>query len=194
MDLSLNLIMRMPDAFKKRLLRGNDIARDNRTMHPGQQIILYILEKRRITKDIYSLDPQTIRDYYNKTANRLQKRPPRIKHKDHEIEVDNGSIRVREYFPKKSADHQGRTLLYFHGGGFSIGSLRTHDSLCRHLANLLGWRVFSVEYRLAPEYRFPIPLEDCDKAMDWLVDNSGLASVDGQSVHMLRNDLGVAWT
>ena len=63
-------------------------------MHPGQQIILYILEKRRITKDIYSLDPQTIRDYYNKTADRLQKRPPRIKHKDHQVDLDDGSIRT----------------------------------------------------------------------------------------------------
>ena len=60
--------MMLPDALKRRLLKGNDIAVDNRTMHPGQQIILYILKKRRITKDIYSLDPQTIRDYYNKTC------------------------------------------------------------------------------------------------------------------------------
>ena len=182
MDLSLNLIMMLPDALKRRLLKGNDIAVDNRTMHPGQQIILYILEKRRITKDIYSLDPQTIRDYYNKTADRLQKRPPRIKLKDHQIDVDDGSIRVREYFPKESIDHQGQTLLYFHGGGFSIGSLRTHDSLCKHLVDLLGWRVFSVEYRLAPEYRFPIPLEDCDKAMDWLVENAESLDVDPQKI------------
>ena len=182
MDLSLNLIMKLPDVLKKRLLKGNDIELDNRTMHPGQQIILYILEKRRITKDIYSLDPQTIRDYYNKTAGRLQKRPPRIKHKDHQISVDDGSIRVREYFPKKSTDHQGQTLLYFHGGGFSIGSLRTHDPLCKHLVSLLGWRVFSVEYRLAPEHRFPIPLEDCDKAMDWLVDNAESLGVDPQKI------------
>ena len=182
MDLSLNLIMKLPDVLKKRLLKGNDIELDNRTMHPGQQIILYILEKRRITKDIYSLDPQTIRDYYNKTAGRLQKRPPRIKHKDHQISVDDGSIRVREYFPKKSTDHQGQTLLYFHGGGFSIGSLRTHDPLCKHLVSLLGWRVFSVEYRLAPEHRFPIPLEDCDKAMDWLVDNADSLGVDTQKI------------
>ena len=182
MDLSLNLIMMLPDALKRRLLKGNDIAVDNRTMHPGQQIILYILKKRRITKDIYSLDPQTIRDYYNKTADRLQKRPPRIKHKDHQVNVDDGSIRVREYFPKESIDHQGQTLLYFHGGGFSIGSLRTHDSLCKHLVDLLGWRVFSVEYRLAPEYRFPIPLEDCDKAMDWLVENAESLDVDPQKI------------
>ena len=104
MDLKLSLIMKLPDGLKKRLLRGHDIVRDNRTMHPGQQIILYVLEKRSITKDIYSLDPQTIRDFYDKTADRLQKRPPRIKHKDHEIEVNNGSIKVREYFPKKSVD------------------------------------------------------------------------------------------
>ena len=122
MDLSFNLIMRMPDAFKKRLLRGNDITRDNRTMHPGQQIILYILEKRRITKDIYSLDPQTIRDYYNKTANRLQKRPPRIKHKDHEIDVDNGSIRVREYFPKNRPIIRIRRFFIFMVEGFRLAA------------------------------------------------------------------------
>ena len=182
MDLRLSLIMKLPDGLKKRLLRGHDIARDNRTMHPGQQIILYVLEKRRITKDIYSLDPQTIRDFYDKTADRLQKRVPWIKHKDHEIDVNSGSIKVREYFPKKSANHQGQTLLYFHGGGFSIGSLRTHDTLCKHLVRLLGWRVFSVDYRLAPEYQFPIPLEDCDKAMDWLVENAENLDVNPQKI------------
>ena len=128
MDLTLNLIMMMPAAFKKRLLRGNDIHRDNRTMNPGMQIVLSILEQRGVTNNISSLEPKAIRDLYDKVAERLQKGPPRIKHQDHQIDVNNGSITVREYFPKQEA-HNGQTLLYFHGGGFSIGSIRTHDTM-----------------------------------------------------------------
>ena len=100
MDLTLNLIMMMPAAFKKRLLRGNDIHRDNRTMNPGMQIVLSILEQRGITNNISSLEPKAIRDLYDKVAERLQKGPPRIKHQDHQIDVNNGSIIIREYFPK----------------------------------------------------------------------------------------------
>ena len=90
MDLTLNLIMMMPAAFKKRLLRGNDIHRDNRTMNPGMQIVLGILEQRSVTNNSSSLEPKVIRDLYDKVAERLQKWPPRIKHQDHQIDVTIG--------------------------------------------------------------------------------------------------------
>lgn len=181
MDLRLNLIMMMPAAFKKRLLRGNDIHRDNRTMNPGMQIVLGILEQRSVTNNISSLEPKVIRDLYDKVAERLQKWPPRIKHQDHQIDVNNGRITVREYFPKNDT-HNGQTLLYFHGGGFSIGSLTTHDTMCKHLVKHLGYKIFSVEYRLAPEHPFPIPLEDCDQAMDWLIENADNLGVDPEKI------------
>ena len=189
MDLTLNLIMMMPAAFKKRLLRGNDIHRDNRTMNPGMQIVLSILEQRGISNNISSLEPKAIRDLYDKVAERLQKGPPRIKHQDHQIDVNNGSITVREYFPKQEA-HNGQTLLYFHGGGFSIGSLRTHDTMCKHLVKLLGYKIFSVEYRLAPEHPFPIPLEDCDQAMDWLIENADNLGVDPEKIDVGGDSAG----
>ena len=60
-------------------------------------------------------------------------------------------------------------LLYLHGGGFTIGSLETHDSLCRQLAQQSGAAVLSLDYRLAPEHRFPVAVEDCWDALQWLV-------------------------
>ncbi len=59
-------------------------------------------------------------------------------------------------------------LLYVHGGGFSIGNLETHDSLCRQLALRSGAAVIALDYRLAPEHRFPTAVEDTWSAMRWL--------------------------
>ena len=59
-------------------------------------------------------------------------------------------------------------LLYLHGGGFTIGSIATHDMLCRELARLSGAMVVSLEYRLAPEHRFPTASNDAWDALAWL--------------------------
>ena len=59
-------------------------------------------------------------------------------------------------------------LLYFHGGGFTIGSVATHDILCRQLSHLAGCAVVSLEYRLAPDYQFPTAANDAWDALQWL--------------------------
>ncbi len=79
--------------------------------------------------------------------------------------VDGGPLAARLY-----ADSHERlpVLLYLHGGGFTIGSLETHDSLCRQLALRTGAAVMALDYRLAPEHRFPTAVDDVWQAMDWL--------------------------
>jgi len=177
MDFRLNLMMMLPESFRMRMIGDRTIERDGRTMSPAMQMILYILEKRRITKDIENIGAQKIRDFYDTTAGLLQKRPPRMKTVDHQIDLGDDQMRIREYIPKnfKENDH---SMLYFHGGGFSIGSIRTHDPVCKFLSEMLGWKIFSVEYRLAPEHRFPVPLEDCDQSMDWLIENADQFEID----------------
>src|SRR5262245_21625430 len=63
-------------------------------------------------------------------------------------------------------------LVFFHGGGWTIGDLDTHDTLCRELANGAGCAVFAVEYRLAPESPFPAAVDDCVAATRFVVENS----------------------
>ncbi|HEX2011522.1 MAG TPA: alpha/beta hydrolase [Roseateles sp.] len=69
-------------------------------------------------------------------------------------------------------------LLYLHGGGFTIGSLETHDSLCRQLALRSGAAVISLDYRLAPEHRFPAAVDDCWAVMRWLAASADTLGLD----------------
>lgn len=71
-------------------------------------------------------------------------------------------------------------LLYTHGGGFTIGSIATHDILCRELARLAGCMVVSLDYRLAPEHRFPTASNDAWDALEWLAANAGTLGADPQ--------------
>jgi acetyl esterase len=74
-------------------------------------------------------------------------------------------------------------LLYLHGGGFCIGGLETHDSLCRQLALRSGWAVVALDYRLAPEHRFPTAVDDSWAALRWLHGQADAAlQLNGQTL------------
>jgi acetyl esterase len=81
-----------------------------------------------------------------------------------------GDIPVRIYTPAGRAPFP--VLVYFHGGGWVIGNLETHDALCRHLANAASAVVVSVDYRLAPEHPFPSSGEDAYAATRWVAANA----------------------
>ena len=69
-------------------------------------------------------------------------------------------------------------LVYYHGGGWIRGDLDTHDDVCRYLCHRAGCLVASVDYRLAPEHRFPAALEDCDAATRWMAENAARLGAD----------------
>ena len=79
---------------------------------------------------------------------------------------DGHALPARLYAP--STDAGLPVLMYLHGGGFTIGNLATHDILCRELARLAGCMVVSLDYRLAPEHRFPTAHNDAWDALQWL--------------------------
>jgi acetyl esterase len=75
---------------------------------------------------------------------------------------------VRPHRPPSTDGQPMPVLLYLHGGGFTVGSIATHASLCRHLAHLAQAAVLSLDYRLAPEHRFPTAVNDTWDALQWL--------------------------
>jgi acetyl esterase/lipase len=87
-----------------------------------------------------------------------------------------GEIPVRIYWP--DAPGPLPALVYFHGGGFVLCNLDTHDRTCRALANGSASVVVSVDYRLAPEHRFPAAPEDCYAATRWVADNASALGAD----------------
>jgi acetyl esterase len=86
-----------------------------------------------------------------------------------------GSVPVRIYRP---ADGELPVLVWFHGGGFVIGDLDTTDSAARQLAVEAGCVVVSVDYRLAPEHRYPAAADDCWAALEWVLANASSLGVD----------------
>lgn len=91
----------------------------------------------------------------------------------------HGRMRVRIYDPEPD-DRAGPGLLYLHGGGWVICSLDTHDGVCRRLADFGRLKVVSLDYRMAPEFPFPGPLDDCVAAARWLREHARAFRIDPQ--------------
>lgn len=96
---------------------------------------------------------------------------------------ETGDIPVRIYTP--IGDGPFPVLMYFHGGGWTIGSVDTYDILCRHLTRITRRKVVSVDYRLAPEHPFPAAPNDCYTATEWVYQNADALKIQ-------RDQLGVA--
>lgn len=90
-----------------------------------------------------------------------------------------GPLNARLY---AASDARLPVLLYLHGGGFTIGSLETHDSLCRQLALRSGAAVLSLDYRLAPEHKFPAAVDDAWAVMRWLPGAAAALGLDGSRI------------
>jgi acetyl esterase len=116
---------------------------------------------------MHALSPQQARAAYAAAADVLDI-PPQSTERVESFSVkarDGFDIPVRLYAP---TGVELPVLVYFHGGGFTIGSIGTHDALCRRLGHLAGCAVLSVDYRLAPEHKFPTAQDDAWDVVQWV--------------------------
>src|SRR5512137_1635801 len=99
-----------------------------------------------------------------------------------------GPLNVRVYRP--AGDIHLPVIVFCHGGGFVLGDLDTHDSICHRLAHSSGCAVIAVDYRRAPETRFPGALDDCRAALQWIAGNAASLDLDGSRLALCGDSAG----
>ncbi|MFC4944108.1 alpha/beta hydrolase [Pseudonocardia sp. GCM10023141] len=123
------------------------------------------------------------------TVHRLSRTPPApASVVDHEVPVAGGTITVRVYTPRGTGPFPAH--VYAHGGAFWLGDLDQYDPLCRWYSAKVGCVVVSVDYRLAPEHPYPVPVQDCYAALRWTVASAAELGIDPSRVSIGGSSAG----
>ncbi|MBU6502998.1 MAG: alpha/beta hydrolase [Burkholderiales bacterium] len=148
-------------------------------LHPQVRALLDLMEKSGLPP-VHTLSPAQARASYRDRRSLTQPAPPAVSMLSNlQAQGPHGAIPLRLYRPAGMPEAALLpVLVYFHGGGFVIGDLDTHDVLCRELANGAGCAVISVDYRLAPEHPFPGAVDDCLAATRWVARNAAQLQLD----------------
>ena len=146
-------------------------------MHPQVQALMEKLAASDF-QAIQSLTPQTARAQYLAMVNARAEEPkPMAEVKNRDIPGEQGPIPVRIYRPHEVAG-AAPSLVFYHGGGHVFGDLDSHDIVCRNLATLVPCVVISVDYRLAPEHKFPAAALDAYAAYRWIAEHAAGLEID----------------
>jgi len=140
---------------------------------------------------LWEVPPPQGREMYRMMASALE--PPAVaigKIENTTMPGPAGPLKLRIYTPVAEGGAALPALVYFHGGGWVIGDLDTHDALCRTLANEAGARVIAVDYRLAPEHKFPGAADDCYAAVKWVEENASELGVDANRIAVAGDSAG----
>ena len=127
---------------------------------------------------------------YEQSSKIMSKAEKLAKTEDRKINGYDGEIQIRIYTPEGSEESKLPAILYYHGGGWVIGSIETHDALCHTLANEAGCKVVSVDYSLAPESKFPVAAEDSYLAAKWVFDNAAALNIDHNFIAVAGDSAG----
>ncbi|MBP5989034.1 MAG: alpha/beta hydrolase [Piscinibacter sp.] len=152
-------------------------------LHPQARALLALIAERGVPPT-HTLSPQEARAVYRDRRGFTQPAPPPVASvQSLQAEGPQGPIPLRLYRPLGTmADQVLPALVYYHGGGWVIGDLDTHDTLCRELANGSGCAVVSVDYRLAPEHRFPAAVDDAIAAARWVRREAAALKLDAERI------------
>jgi len=152
-------------------------------LDPGAQRVLDLIRELG-RPPIHALSPPEAREAMAKSRVVLQPEPPEVAEvEDLTCPGPAGPIRLRRYRGQGTAkDAALPCLLFLHGGGWVIGDLDSHDQPCRVLANAAQCCVVAVDYRLAPEHRFPAAVEDSAAALRWVAENAARLRIDPKRI------------
>ncbi len=129
-----------------------------------------------------TMEPTAARELYRKGRTVLQPEPPPVAlTRELSAPGPHGAIPLRLYRGTGTRDGAALpALVFYHGGGWVFGDLDTHDGPCRMLANAARCVVVAVDYRMAPEHKFPAAVDDCTVATRWIADNAASLGIDAR--------------
>src|SRR5689334_518773 len=148
-------------------------------LHPQAKAFIELLIEKGVPPT-HTLSHTDARMFYRERRALTQPPPGEVAEvRDLSAEGPHGAIPLRSYRPLGSdAAAALPVLVYYHGGGWTIGDLDTHDTLCRELCNLSGCAVVAVDYRMGPEHRFPAAVDDVIAATRWVRQQAGALKID----------------
>ena len=169
----LKFVCNLPPRVQRRLF-GPPPELDGQTLAPDINALISLAARARSDSLAEGTDPVRARVQRRQEATIVAERPtiPMARVEALEIPGPAGPMAARLYVPDAPGTEPPSLLVYFHGGGWVIGDLETHDSPCRFLAAHSGMRVLAVDYRLAPEHPFPAAAEDAFAAYAWASANA----------------------
>ncbi len=178
-------------ASAKRRIAGAPIRRDGLELDLDTQVLLK-LAARHPPPPAASRTPTAAREEIRRSARAVAGAPiPIASAHETTIAGADGPLRARMFVPREARDGTaGPLIVYYHGGGWVVGDLDTHDQPCRLLANASGARVLSVDYRLAPEHRFPAPVEDALAAFHDVVASAERLGADPTRIAVAGDSAG----
>jgi acetyl esterase len=160
-------------------------------LDPQAKALIDLLQAKRVPP-LESLPATEARRVYRERRFYSQPDPPPVGALQNlEIAGPGGPLPLREYRPAGAvAGVVLPALVFFHGGGFTIGDLDTHDVLCRQLCNASGCAVYSVDYRMGPEHRFPAAVDDALAATRWIAAHASELSIDAERIALGGDSAG----
>ncbi|GAA2817520.1 alpha/beta hydrolase [Saccharopolyspora taberi] len=177
---ALRAILQLPQPLR-RLIAGAPIRLDGNELALDAQLLLRL--QRMIGHDGLSAPTPEIARAAMVQSNKLMtfNRLGGVSVGERRIPTPSGELAARLYRPAEVAG-PGPLLIFYHGGGFVVGDIETHDDACRFLARQAGIRVLSVDYRLAPEHRFPAAFDDALAAFRFAADNAEALGTTPESI------------
>jgi acetyl esterase len=127
---------------------------------------------------LWDLTPPDARKMALQLTSMVEGKEPIGKIENRTLPGPAGPLPFRVYTPVAANDEPSGGIIYFHGGAWVFGDLDTHDGMCRALANESGCRLVSVDYRLAPEHKFPAAVEDAYAATEWIAAHAAELAID----------------
>lgn len=149
------------------------------------------LDERKVLKGkpIQSLSPLEAREQFNKNKDAFPLPEIEILSiENKEIFINGANIKIRIF--SDSNENNLPLLVNFHGGGWVLGDLDSDEKMCMYLAKKSKHKVISVDYRLAPEYKFPTPLQDCYKAISFIYDNYEEFNINPNNISICGTSAG----